>query len=106
MGVAESLHHHSWFNVVGPRKIFLAFSHRDGEGFTVILAPGYYKNPQDIIDSLNKQVAELVAGNPGFKLSFNQNSRLASILIEDPHVALSMSRSLKELLGFKGRHFS
>jgi len=106
VGVAEILYPHSWFNVVGPRKIFLAFSHRDGEGFTVILAPGYYKNPQDIVDSLKKQVEELVAGNPGFKLSFNQNSRLASILVEDPHVAISMSSSLKELLGFKGRHFS
>ena len=47
-----------------------------------------------------------MAGNPGFKFSFNQNSRLASILIEDPHVAISMSKFLKELLGFKGRHFS
>jgi len=93
VGVAESLHHHSWFNVVGPRKNFLAFSHRDGEGFTVILAPGYYKNPQDIIDSLNKQVQKLVAGNPGFELSFNQSSRRASIIIEDPHVAISMSSS-------------
>jgi len=42
------------------------------EGFTLNLAPGYYKNPQDFADSLNKQVEELVAGNPGFKLSFNQ----------------------------------
>jgi len=103
VGVAEILYPRSWFNVVGPRKNFLAYSHRDGEGFTVILTPGYYKNPQDIVD---KQVEELVAGNPGFKLSFNQNSRLASILIEDPHVAISMSRYLKELLGFKSRHFS
>jgi len=56
VGVAEILYPHSWFNMVGPRKNFLAFSHRDGEGFTVILASGYYKNPQDIVDSLNKQV--------------------------------------------------
>ena len=81
-----------------PRKNFLAFCHRDGEGFTVILAPGYYKNPQDIVDS-NKQVKELVEGNLGFKVSFNQNSRLASILIEDRHVAISMSRS-EGTLGF------
>ena len=104
--VAEILYPHSWFNVAGPRKNVLTFSHRDREGFTVIFAPGYYKNLQDIVDTLNKQVEELVAGNPGFKLSFNQNSRLASILIEDPHVAISMSSFLKELLGFKGRHFS
>ena len=103
--MAEILYPHSWFILVGPRKNFLAFSHRDGEGFTVILAPGCYKNPQDIVDS-NKQVEELVEGNLGFEVSFNQNSRLASILIEDPHVAISMSSSLKELLGFKSRDFS
>jgi len=34
-----------------------------------------------------------VTGNPGFKLSCNQNSRLASILIEDPHIAIWMSSS-------------
>ena len=87
VGVAEILYHHSWFNVVGPRTNVLAFSHRDGEIFTVILAPGYYKDPQDVVDSLNKQVQNLVTGNPGFKLSYNQNSRLASILIEDLRVA-------------------
>jgi len=66
VGVAEILYHHSWFNVVGPRTNVLAFSHRDGEIFTVILAPGYYKDPQDVVDSLNKQVQNLVTGFSGF----------------------------------------
>jgi hypothetical protein len=111
VGLTEISYTKSWYNITSNQELCLV----DGAGAfyqkDVMLSPGYYKDPEDLLHSLNKLLKDYKGDKirrcPRFE--FNTHSHKVSMVLgEDSlggRVYCTMGDELRQLLGFEATFF-
>jgi hypothetical protein len=111
VGLSEISYTRSWYNITKVQELCVV----DGSGIlhqkTVLLSPGYYKDPEELLHTVNKLLKEYKGSKivecPSFE--YNVHSHKVSMVLGRDHlgdnVYCTMGAELRDLLGFESSFF-